>query len=92
MIVFHPEMNELIIKSNREIKPFDLKLINDIKRNHPFQKIMTWVFEFYNFYNDELEDDILYEIDYFKLLDRYYRYGISFEDNYNELYPKKRIL
>ena len=73
MIVFHPEMNELIIKSNREIKPFDLKLINDIKRNHPFQKIMTWVFKFYNFYNDELEDDILYEIDYFKLLDRYYR-------------------
>ena len=51
---------------------------------------MTWVFEFYNFYNDELEDDILYEIDYFKLLDRYYRQGISFEDN--ELYPKKRIL
>ena len=30
------------------------------------------------------------EIDYFKLLDRYYRYGITFQDH--NLYPKKRIL
>ena len=48
------------------------------------------MFKYYGSYDDELEDDILYEIDYFQLLDRYYRYGITFEDS--DLYPKKRIM
>ena len=51
---------------------------------------MFWVYKYYASYVDELEGDILYEIDYFELLDRYYRYGITFEDG--DLYPKKRIL
>lgn len=83
-------MNELIINSDWEIKLFDLKLINNLARNHPYQKIMFLVYEYYDSYIDESEGDILYDIDYFKLLNRYYRYGITFEDD--ELYPKKRIL
>ena len=79
MIIHSIEMEEFI-PLNWEIKPFDLKKINDISRNHPYQKIMFWVYKYYCSYVDEFEGDILYEIDYFKLLDRYYRYGITFED------------
>ena len=90
MILGSPEMEKLIINPNWEIKPFDLKLINNLARNHPYQRTMFWVYKYYASYDDEFEGDILYEIDYFKLLDRYYRYGITFKDD--DLYPKKRIL
>lgn len=90
MIICCPEMNELIIKSNWEIKPFDLKLINNLTRNHPYQRIMFSIYKYYDLYDDESEGEILDEIDYFKLLDRYYRYGITFEDD--DLYPKNKIL
>ena len=89
MIICCPEMNELIINSNWELKPFDLKLINNLARNHPYQKTMFWVFKYYDSY-DQIEGDVLNEIDYFELLDRYYRYGITFKDD--DLYPKKRKL
>ena len=90
MILVSPELDKFIINSDWEIKPFDLKLINNLKRNYPYQQIIFWVYEYYASYVDEVEGDILDEIDYFKLLDRYYRYGITFEDE--DLYPKKRIL
>ena len=51
---------------------------------------MFWVYKYYDSYVDGSVGDILYEIDYFNLLDRYYRYGITFEDR--DLYPKKRKL
>ena len=47
---------------------------------------MFLVYKYYSSYDDEDEGDILYEIDYFKLLDSYYRYGIVFEDD--EIYPE----
>ena len=90
MILFSPEMDRFIINSDWEIKSFDLKLIDNLKRNYPYQKIMFYVYDYSSSYIDEVEGDILDEIDYFKLLDRYYRYGITFEDE--DLYPKKRIL
>ena len=70
-----------------EPKPFDLKMKNDLSRNYPYQRIMFLVYEYYGSYVDEIEGDILDEIDYFKLLDRYYRYGITFEDR--DLYPEE---
>ena len=33
-------MNEFIINPNWEFKHFDLKLINNLARNHPYQKTM----------------------------------------------------
>ena len=72
--------------SNWELKPFDLKMKNDLARNHPYQRTMYWVYKYYTSY-DEVEGDILYEIDYFQILDRYYRYGITFEDS--DLYPEE---
>ena len=88
MHICGPTMNKFIITSDWEIKNFDLKLINDLARNHPFQKTMFWIYKYYDSYVDESEGDILYEIDYFNLLDRYYRYGITFEDK--DLFPKKK--
>ena len=51
---------------------------------------MFWVYKYYDSHVDGTVGDILYEIDYFNLLDRYYRYGITFEDRV--LYPQKRKL
>ena len=48
---------------------------------------MFLVYKYYASYDDEVEGEILYEIDYFQLLDRYYRYGITFEDS--DLYPEE---
>ena len=70
-----------------ELEPFDLKKINDISRNHPYQQTMFLVCKYYCSYDDEFEGDILDEIDYFELLDIYYRYGITFPKKY-ELYPE----
>ena len=56
-------------------------MINDLARNHPYQKTMFLVYKYYRSYVDEFQGDLLKEIDYFELLDRYYRYGITFEDD-----------
>ena len=69
MMVHCDEMDELIVPFNWEPKPYDLKMINDLTRNHPYQKIMFLVYKYYCSYVDEFPGDILYEIDYFKLLD-----------------------
>ena len=44
-------------------------MINDLTRNHPYQKIIFLVYKYYCSYVDEFPGDILYEIDYFKLPD-----------------------
>ena len=81
------EMNKLIIPSNWDIKPFDLKKINNISRNHPYQQTMFLVYKYYCSYVDDFPGDILNEVDCFELLDYYYRYGITFQKKY-ELYPE----
>ena len=78
MIISSPELVRFKINSHWEIKPFDLKLINTLRRNYPYQKIIYYLNDYYNFYDDdEYEGDLIDEIDYFKLLDRYYRFGIT---------------
>ena len=72
-----------------EIKNFDPKMINYLARNHPYQETMFLIYEYYCSYVTEFEGDILNEIDYFELLDRYYRYGITFEDY--QLYPENTL-
>ena len=89
-MLYCTEMDKLNIPSNWEFKPFDLKLINNLTRNHPYQKTMFLVYKYYASYDDEVEGDILDEINYFGFLDRYFRYGITFGNE--DIYPKKRIL
>ena len=86
MIIHSLEMEEFI-PLNLELKPYDLKMINDLSRNHPYQKIMFIVIKCYMSYHDEYPGDVLDEIDYFELLDSYYRYGITFHKKY-DLYPE----
>ena len=86
MIICSPEMDKFK-PSNWEIKPFDLKEINDITRNQPYHVTMFWVFKYYCSYEDEFEGDVLDGIDYFEILDNCYRYGITFQKKY-DLYPE----
>ena len=51
MIIHCAEMDELIIPLNWEPQPFDLKKINEISRNHPYQKIMSFIYIIDNNYN-----------------------------------------
>ena len=98
MIFWSIEMDKFIT-SKWELKPFDLKLINNLSRNHPFQKTMFITYKCYNnyqtvgddedgvdYYGTGLENDVVKDVNYFELLDRYYRYGITFEDD--EIHPE----
>ena len=98
MIIGSIELNKFI-PSKWELKPFDLKLINNLERNHPFQKNMFLIYKYYpnyqtggddedgvDYYGTGLENDVVEDVDYFKILANFYRYGITFEDD--EIYPE----
>ena len=87
------------IPSERKLKPFDLELINDLSGNHPFQKIMYITYKYYpnyqtggededdvDYYSTGLENDVVKDVNYFKILDIFYRYGITFEED--EIFPE----
>ena len=88
MICYSIEMEKFKF-SKSDLESFDVKLINDLLHNHPYQKIMFWVYKYYCSYVDYYPGDILYEIDYFVLLDRYCRYGITFQDR--DLSPENTL-
>ena len=88
------------IPSKWELEPFDLKLINNLSRNHPFQKTMFITYKYYpnyqmggddedgvDYYGTGLENDVVKAVNYFKLLNDFYRYGITFQKEY-EIYPE----
>ena len=98
MIIASDELDKFD-PSKMELKPFDLKLINNISRNHPFQKTMFITYKYYDnyqtggddedgvdYYGTGLENDVVKDVNYFKILDNFYRYGITFEDD--EIYPE----
>ena len=88
------------IPSKWELEPFDLKLINNLSKNHPFQKTMFITYKYYpnyqmggddedgvDYYGTGLENDVVKAVNYFKLLNDFYRYGITFQKEY-EIYPE----
>ena len=92
MYITHPEMANLIISKDFKFELFDLKKINTIARNHPFNHL---VYMFYKYSPDFLENEVCdndpyLDKDYFILLDRYYKFGINFEDS--NVYYKKKII
>ena len=91
MIICSPEMDKFILPPDFKLKPFDLKLINTLALNHPFQNtvLMLWKYSPDFTENEIYDDDEYFEKDYFFLLDRYYRYGITFEDE--EIYYEKKL-
>ena len=82
-----------------ELKPFDLKNLKDLERNHPFQKLMFIMYKYYpnyqtgdddvdgiDYYGNGLENDAVEDLKYFEMLDNFYRYGIAFQKEY-EVHP-----
>ena len=82
MIIVSPELTKFV-PLKWELNPFDLKLIDTISRKHPFQHTIFILNKYSGdfLYNDEYDNDEYFKTDYFDLLDKYYRYGISFEDD-----------
>ena len=88
-------MNKFIIPPDFKFKLFDLKKINTLARNHPFQHLVFMLIKYSGDFleNEEYDNDPYLDEDYFILLDRYYRYGITFEDSniYNKIFFCFRI-
>ena len=82
MIIVSPELTKFV-PLKWELNPFDLKLIDTISRKHPFQHTIFILNKYSGdfLYNDDYDNDEYFKTDYFDLLDKYYRYGISFEDD-----------
>ena len=93
MIIFSPEMDEFILPYEFKFKHFDLKLINTLARNHPFQHLVYKLVKYSGDFleNEEYDNDPYLDEDYFILLDRYYKFGITFE-NSNVYYTYLKIL
>lgn len=91
MIIGSYELDKFI-PSKWELKPFDLKKINDISNNHHYQQIMFITYKCYpnyqtgsddedglDYYGTGLENDVVEDLNYFEILDNFYRYGITFQ-------------
>lgn len=99
MIIGSYELDKFI-PSKWELKPFDLKKSNDISNNHPYQQTMFITYKCYpnyqtggddedglDYYGTGLENDVVEDLNYFEILDNFYRYGITFQKKYN-IYPE----
>ena len=84
-------MNEFIIPPAFKFKLFDLKKINTLARNHPFQHLVFMLIKYSGDFleNEEYDNDLYLDEDYFILLDRYYKFGITFENS--DVYYKKKL-
>ena len=92
MITCGPEFDKFLVEPGMEIKPFDQKQVKEILFNHPY-KILIYYLEKhrpgYSYWENVDINDF-----YFKMLDDYNRYGVSFrrEDELfsdNNLYVMK---
>ena len=91
MIICSSELNHFIITDDFKFELFDLKKINTLARNHPFQHLVFILYKYYCDFleNEEYDNDSIFDKEYFILLDRYYKYGITFEDR--NVYDKKKL-
>ena len=91
MIVFNDNCNIYNIPTDFKFKLFDLKKINTLARNHPFQHLVFILYKYCGDFltNEEYDNDYILDEFYFILLDRYYRYGITFEDD--NVYDKNKL-
>ena len=89
MITSGPEMDQFVVEPGMEIEPFDPKLIKEIFLNHPYKILLHYLNKHpppnYSRWKDEDINDF-----YFKMLDDYNRYGISFKRK-NNLFPDNNL-
>ena len=90
MLIQSFKIDELIIPPDFKFELFDLKKINTLARNHPFQHLVFIVYKYCCDFleNEEYDNDRIFDKEYFILLDRCYKYGITFEDD--NVYDKKK--
>ena len=90
MILCSPKLSKFIMPHDFKFELFDLKKINTLHNNHPFQHLVfilqKYCCDFLE--NEKYDNDEIYE-EYFNLLDRYYKYGITFDDG--DVYDKKKL-
>ena len=77
MITSGPEFDNFEVKPGMELESFDMKQKDEIFLNHPF-KILMFYFRKHPPYYSRWDDIDLSDF-YFKMLDDYNRYGISFD-------------
>ena len=94
MILGSQELDEFIVDPSMKLEPFNPKLIKKIQPNHPY-KLFLWILYKYNpSYNGWNDNDAKPGYDgyndnvvdfYFRLLDDYNRYGVTFDRDWNIL-------
>ena len=77
MITSGPEIDQFVVEPGMEIEPFDPKLIKEIFLNHPY-KILLHYLEKHPPNDSRWKDEDINDF-YFKMLDDYNRYGVSFK-------------
>ena len=94
MILGSPELDKFIVEPSMKLEPFNPKLIKKIQPNHPYKLFLFFLYKYYPSYscsskkNDADPNQQGYEdvTDfYFRLLDDYYRYGVTFDREWNIL-------
>ena len=85
MIIHGPELDNFVVEPGMELEAFDMKQKDEIFLNHPFKILMFYLGKHPPYYSRW--DGIDLCDFYFKMLDDYNRYGISFrrEDNVYDL-------
>ena len=85
MIIHGPEFDNFVVEPGMELEAFDMKQKDEIFLNHPFKILMFYLGKHPPYYSRW--DGIDLCDFYFKMLDDYNRYGISFrrEDNVYDL-------
>ena len=98
MILGSPELDKFIVDPSMKLEPFDPKLIKKIQPNHPYKLFLWILYKYCPSYNGWNENDADPDFDgyednvvdfYFGLLDDYYRYGVTFDRDWNLLQDDK---
>ena len=82
MITNGPEFDKFVVEPGMEIEPFDPKLTKEIFLNHPYKTLLHYLGKHppnYSYWKKEKDINNFY----FKILDDYNRYGISFEREFH---------
>ena len=88
MITSGPEFDKFVVEPGMEIEPFDSKLTKEIFLNHPYKILLYYLEKHFpdgSYWENEDINDF-----YFKMLDDYNRYGVSFKRD-NQLFSDNNL-
>ena len=88
MITNGPEFDKFLVEPGMEIEAFDMKLAKEIFLNHPYKILLHHLEKHPPNYSKWENEDI--NDFYFKMLDDFSRYGVSFKRK-NNLFPDNNL-